>query len=223
MSAAAFKQYILKQIARIESGNPTIEFYRKKFAEMSDKDIGELVVKLEKEEFYLPFYRENMNEKAPDIEAWLALAEELGAEIFAKLWVEDNVTGEVSLTPHEYWVAMLPGRRQLQYLVDKMTIAEDNTVRDALTGQVTGDSKGSSISYAQLNTLEPRGFDNSILEMVKMRGGDIEASRAYNRMIINTGGVKLGPIMELNSRPGATDTLDAFLGGMHFETTLKSL
>lgn len=223
MSAEKFKAYVLKQIARIEKGNPTVEFYRKKFADMSDKEVEELVGQLEKEEFYLPYYRANMEDKAPDIDAWLDLAEELGAEIFAQLWVEDNVTGEVSLTPHEYWVAMLPGRRQLQYLVDKMTIAEDNTVRDALTGQVTGDSKGSSISYAQLNTLEPRGFENSIIEAVKLRGGDIEASRVYNRMIINTGGAKIAPILEMNSRPGATETLDAFLGGMHFETTLKSV
>lgn len=221
MSAEKFKAYVLKMIGKIESGNPTLSFYQEKFKNITDKEIAELVTKLESGEFYLPYYRENLNDKEVDIEAWLAIAEEVGAEIFTKLWIEDAVTGEISLTPVEHWVALVPGRTQLQYLDDKMSVAADSTVRDALTGQVTGASKGSAISYPQLNTLDARGhFNNTMVEFLKLRGGDIEASRAYNRMLINTGGAKIEPIMELHSRPLSTETLSTQLTAAHLANNL---
>lgn len=221
MSAAKFKEYVLKMISKIEANNPTIGFYKAKFETMSDKEIESLVELIEKEEFYLPFYRENLNDKEVDIEHWLALAEELGCEIFTKLWIEDAVTGETSLTPVEHWVALVPGRTQLQYLDDKMSVAADNTTRDALTGQVTGASKGSALSYPQLNTLDARGsFNKTMVEFLKLRGGDIEASRAYNRMLINTGGAKIEPIMELHSRPLATENLSIQLTSAHLANNL---
>ena len=220
MDRTAFINYILAMYKKLESDNPTIKLLKDRFNEMSDSELESLRDALENEELYLPFFRPNYNEKSVDINSWLDLADEVGAEIFAKVWKEDKLTGDVVLSQYPYWIALLPVRRMIQYLNDKISISENNNVRDSLTGQVTGDSKSSALSNPQLNALIARGCPAAATEFVKLRSGDVEVSRAYNRQIIKEGRAYQEPLLKLDSRPEVTETFKNYLISMHLSTTL---
>lgn len=209
-----FVDYILEQVAKIEPNNPNVGFYKNKFKTMSSSEIEQLAQEIKDGKFNLPYLRDNLNENEVNIINWIDLAESLGAEVFSQLWETDPTTGEEYLTPHKYLVPILPVRAQAQKLDSKDSIAVDNNTRDLLTGQVTGASKGSALSKPQLDSLLERGLINTAIEATKARGGDIEASRLYNRRIIETGGANLTELEHLGSEATVQTTVRNYFAGM---------
>ncbi|WP_201285368.1 hypothetical protein, partial [Klebsiella pneumoniae] len=90
-----------------------------------------------------------------------------------------------------YLVIDVPLRRQVQLLQSKATIPENNKHIDDLSGQSTGPSKGSKISFPELQVLFAQGLDSTITELIQFRGGDAKAFNAMNRAIIENGGVSI--------------------------------
>lgn len=213
-NAAKFTAYIIEQVARIEKGNPNVQFYKDKFKSMKASEIEELAIAIKNGDFHLPYFRENLNDKAIDRLNWVDLAESLGAEVYAQLWETDESTGEEYLTPHKYFVPILSVRRQSQNLDDKDSIPLDNSTRDLLSGQVVGKSKGSAFSKPQLDALLERGLQSNAMELSKVRGGDLTASMAYNKRIIESGGANIEEILSLHSEAQSQTTLRNYFGGM---------
>jgi hypothetical protein len=117
----------------------------------------------------------------------------------------------------------LPLKRQAQFLIKKISIPEDNRSIDTFTGQPTGKSKGSKISWPELQILAALGgFDDTITEFFKMRGGDLQAFNAMNNMIANTGGVSLNAISALGTKVTAVRSLSTLLTSMHLTNTLPA-
>ena len=179
-----------------------------------------MVVSIETEKFYLPFYISNSEQGKIDLERLKDLSTDLGFPVFTRLIIEDAKTHQVFLTEVEYWVTMLPARRQTQYLLSKMSIAKDNKSRDAMTGQVAGSSKGSSLSAPQEAGMLGRGCVVNALEFAKCRGGDLSAGRALMTQLINTGGASLDPIMKNNTSPTIKNTVASYLTGAHLQHNL---
>jgi hypothetical protein len=119
-------------------------------------------------------------------------------------------------------VTLQPLRRQAQLLVKKISIPEDNKSINDLTGQPssTGKSRGSKISYPETQIMAALNLDNSLIEMLKYRGGDQKGFIAMNKSISQTGGVSLDALSKLGTRVKSTDTLRTFLTCMHFEVDL---
>lgn len=213
-NAAKFTAYIIEQVAKVEKNNPNVKFYQDKFKSMSAAEIEQLAISIREGNFHLPYFRENLNDKSIDRLAWVDLAESLGAEVYTQLWEVDEATGEEYLTPHKYFVPILPIRRQAQNLDDKDSIPLDNATRDLLSGQVVGKSKGSAFSKPQLDALLERGLSQSAMELSKVRGGDLTASMMYNKRIIETGGANIDEILQLGSEAQSQTTLRNYFSGM---------
>lgn len=64
---------------------------------------------------------------------------------------------------------------------------KDNKTIDATTGQATGASKGSRITLPELQLLDSMGLEQSLVELMKVRGGDLGAYRAYSASLENHG------------------------------------
>jgi hypothetical protein len=111
-------------------------------------------------------------------------------------------------------------RRQAQLLVKKISIPEDNKSVDDFTGQPTGKSKGSKISYPETQILAALNLDNNLTELLKFRGGDVKGFDAMNNSISKTGGVSLASIEKLGTRVKSTETLHTLLTCMHIGNTL---
>lgn len=150
----------------------------------------------------------------------LALAEKMGHEFFEQVWLTNEATGQVTLTNRKYLCMDIPIRRQAQTLDLKISVADDDNVIDDLTGQVTGDSKGSSISYPEVQMLDAQGLSATLNELLRARGGDTEAWRLMKSNIIKYGQFSQEELDTLDSRAKVNETFSKILKAMHIRNNL---
>lgn len=150
-----------------------------------------------------------------DMDIMLDFAKKHKIAVLEHLIIEDHKTGELYKTPHEYLVLPSLVRRMEQHLSHKKSLPDNTKIIDHLSGQTTGDSKGASMSQPEALILDSKGLNNTLFEILKVRGGDATAYRAMMSMVTDTGGYSLAPILDLNSTPQVIETLSAILNGMH--------
>lgn len=216
----AAEAVILKYVDKLLPGSENTRLYKDLFAGMSDKQFDEWMGKLEAGEIRLAIIAPNLNEPKLEIERNLALAEELGHQFFERIWIDGSNEVPPYLSPIPYLIVDLPLRRQAQLLVKKRAIPEDTRSVDDFTGQPTGKSKGSKISYPEMQILMALDLPASLTEWLKFRGGDVKGFDAMNRAISETGGVSLNAIAALGTKVKSTQTLSTFLTCAHLENTL---
>ena len=146
-------------------------------------------------------------------------ADSLGLELFEKLRFKDKSTGKYFWTPNKYLITKLPVRRTRQFLMHKLSIAENDKRIDALTGQVTSDDKASSISYPEAQLMYARGLNNCITEFMKVRGGDIHAFATFKQQLEETGSIRMESL-DQNTLPRSAVVLSAVLKSMYFDNNL---
>ena len=163
----------------------------------------------------IPYFAANLT-GAPgiNVENNFRIAEEIGHKFYQRIWIEDPETGQELLTPHEHLKIDMPCRRQAQLLIKKSSIPQDGKTIDDLSGQVTGDSKGSKLSFPELQANASQKLDSAILEKIKIRGGDEVAYREFERIMIAHGSVSQEEVMNLGSKVKSTKTVANLLRGM---------
>jgi hypothetical protein len=168
---------------------------------------------------WLPFYLPNLSGHRVSIARNYRLAREMGRSIDHKLVMTDPSTGLQYVTPHAYPVLDLPVRRQAQTVAKKRSIPEHNQRIDDLTEQPTSESKGSRISSPEGVALLSRGLDNTMLEFVKIRGGDTAGYREYKRLLIENGEVSFTQLEGLGIAK-STKTAAIIFNCMHIGNNL---
>lgn len=216
----AAQDFILKWINKIAPGGQNGKIYTEMFASMDDERFDKLMGELETGESRLPIIAPNFGDAGISTKRNLGLAKELGHNFFQRIWIEGDGETPTYLTPIPYLVVDLPLRRQAQLLVKKISIPEDNKVVDDTTGQPTGRSQGSKISYPETQVMAAMGLDKSITEFLKYRGGDIKGFHAMNDSISKTGGVSMKAIAHLAGGVESTATLKTMLTCMMLANSL---
>ena len=214
------EDFCLKYIGKLLPGGENVAIYKALFASMDDKAFKGFMDKLESGENHLSIIAPNFAKNSLSVERNLKIADELGHNFFQKLWMPAKGDNPKYLTPIPYLVVDLPLRRQSQLLDKKISIPENNNSVDDLTGQPVGKSKGSKLSYPEIQVMAAMGLDNSLVEMIKYRGGDSKAFNAMNRSIAQTGGASLKAIKPYADEVEAKRTLRTFLTCMHLRATL---
>lgn len=213
-------EWFIEKISSLNPNSPNIKMYNEFFASLSDKEFDNLMGRLEKGEVILPYFVSNITDEVMRMDKILKLADDLKIDFFQRIWITDPATGVRYLTPQKYMVLDLPIRRQQQHLVKGKSLVENSKYTDPTTGQATGPSRTSKISFPEIMILESAGHLKSIEEMIKVRGGDNVAFREAKRLTVEQGGYNLSTIEELNTRPTSTETLKAFFFGMHINNNL---
>lgn len=213
---------LLKWIDKLLPGSPNKAIYEERMKKMSNAQFDAFMKRLDSGEEVLSLIAPNLSEPKLTVERNLKVAEELNHNFFEKVWLTDHVTGKTYLTPVPYLIVDLVLRRQQQMLVKKTRIPEDNRHVDDLSGQPTGASKGSRISFPELQVLMAQGMDKSLTELLKARGGDEQAFRTMNAEIISKGGVSIDRIAAGNTRVKSTQTLSTIFTAMHLSNNLNS-
>lgn len=216
---ARAEKFIYKMIGELMPGDKhNVEKYKTLFARISDDDFAKYMERLGNGENILSIEAPNLSENKLTIENNFRVAEMLGHEFFENLWLIDPATGTEYLSPVKYLVIDLPLRRQQQMLVEKRSIPENNRHIDELTGQVTGDSHSSSLTFPELQNLRAQELTATAVELIKFRGGDTIAGQRLNRSILESGGADLNAIEALGpTRPKSVTTLRNLLFGMHID------
>jgi hypothetical protein len=216
----AAEAVILEWIEKLIPGSGNRDLYANLFASMDDAAFAVWMEKLERQEIRLAVIAPNLATSSLDIDRNLKLADELGHNFFERILIDNGNDIPPYLSPVRYLVVDLPLRRQAQLLVKKISIPEDTKSVDDFTGQPTGKSKGSKISYPETQIMAALNLDSNLTEMLKYRGGDEKGFDALNTSISKTGGVSLQSIEKLGTQVKSTQTLSIILTCMHLENTL---
>lgn len=201
------------------SENPKI--YADIFRVMSDEDFDGWIKKLIAKETYIAIIAPEKSGPQLSVANNLQVAKKWGHEFFERIWMDPKNGAPAFLSNDKYLVVDFPLKRQAQFLVKKISIPEDNRSIDNLTGQPTGKSKGAKISWPEVQIMAALGgFDNTIVEFIKFRGGDLQGFNAMNHSIHTTGGVSLSSIGVLGTRVKSVQSLSTLLTSMHLTNTL---
>jgi hypothetical protein len=214
------QNFIIQYIELIAPGTENADIYRKIFAAMNDKDFEKFIVDLESNKTKLTVIVPNFSKTSLSVKRNLAVAQKLGHKFFQKLWIEGKDNIPTYLTPVEYLIVDLPVRRASQILTKKISVPKHNRVIDALTGQPTGESKGAKISYPELQVCAAMGLENTMVELMKYRGGDARGQAALNGMLSKYGKVTQAAIGNYASGVESTKTVKTFLLACHLKSTL---
>lgn len=210
----------LKWINEILPGSDNVAFYKEAFAKMSDKEFDGFIEGLKDGTKQLAIVAPNGGAPKLEVGRNLRIAKELGHEFFEKIWFDHGDDRPPYLSPIKYLIVDLPLRRQAQVLEKKISIPVDNRSIDNFTGQPTGKSKGSKISYPETQILAALNLDATLTEMLKYRGGDLKGFNAMNAQISRTGSVRQETIEPVSGTVKSTETLSVFLTCAHLSNTL---
>lgn len=211
---------LLKWVNMILPGSDNTRIWKERLETMSDSEFDAFMSRLESGEETISMVVPNLDKKRLSVERNLDIAEKLGHPFFERLWLTDPHSGETYLTPVKYLVVDLPLRRQVQSLFKKISIPDNNDHIDELTGQATGPSRGSKVSFPEIQVLYAQGLNKSITELIKYRGGDEEGFRAMNKAVVDTGGVSLATLAESPTRTKSVETMSTLLKSMHLANNL---
>ena len=216
----AAEEELLHFIELFSPGTTNVDVYRDRLSKMNDTQFAQFIGDLQEKRETLALFIPNLQSKVFTTEHFLKCAEAINHDFFQYLYLTEPDSGQLVKTPIKHMVITEPVRRQVQMLQKKTSIPENNRVVDERSGQAAHESKGSSISYPELQALNARGFSSAILELIKARGGDEKAYNHINRQIIETGRADLSQLDELGSSVASKDTLKVLLTGMHLRNSL---
>ncbi len=215
------EEFIINNVNKILPDKSNEKLYRDLFEKMSDKEFVQFMsdLKTKKKELVVicPNFKGNTGLNTTRN---LKIAKELGVRFFKRIWIPSDGSHPKYLSPIPYMVIDLPVRRVSQLLDKKMSVPEDQDTVDILTGQPTGKSKGAKVNYAELQVLAALGLDNSISELIKMRGGDEGGYRAMISSLKSTGHVDLNVAKQYSTGVESTRTLKTILTGCHLQSNL---
>lgn len=225
----AATEFILKNVALIDPDDKSnVELIKNRLDALSDTEFDQLMHEMQappaddpsRPQTVLPYYVPNLAKSKISVIRNIEVARAIGHEFFERLWITDAQSGETFLTPNKYIVIDLPLRRQAQLLIKKASIPTDHKSIDELSGQVTGESKGSKLSFPELQAQVSQGMDSTIIEEIKIRGGDEQAYKEFERQMIETGSATQASILGLGTKVKSTVTLSNLLKGMHLDNNL---
>jgi hypothetical protein len=170
---------------------------------------------------FMPLVLPNFDERSKaTAEYWMQLADKLDIKLFERFWITDPQTGVEYRTHHEHLCLYIPVRRQQQLQEHKQQIPPHTRSVDDLSGQVTGASKGSALTFPELTGQASKSLDHCIIEQTKLRGGDQKAQQAMERELMTTGQCAQAPLLNAGTRPKSIETLIQFMKGMHLDTNI---
>lgn len=217
----AFIAQFISDTEAILPGSKNSEISEAYLRGLNDEQFEALVVNIEKDETVIPLYNPVLKNPKLTVSRNLEVAKAWGVEFFQQCYLTDpTVPSLTMLTPKRYPILYLPIRRQAQTIATKMSVPLSNQSVDDLTGQVTGDSKGSALTFPELQALNAQGLTNSITEFMAIRGGNIEAYTRMEQAIINMGSTSIDDSLQDGTRPRATETLRTLLRSAHIENNL---
>lgn len=211
---------IIELLSMFDGKNASVTEVESMLNDLSDAEFDVYMQKLQSGDEILPYYLPNLGKIRITAEKNLKIAKKLGHDFFQRLWLTDPATGQTYLTPKKYLVIDLPLKRLQQHLLDKIKIPASNKHIDELTGQPSGASKGSTVSFPELQILYSTGLERTLTELIKFRGGDEEAYRELSKDAMNNGIPSMAAAYDPSTRVKSTVTVSTLLRAAHLDNNL---
>lgn len=192
--------------------------YTKLFASMNNKAFDEYMQLMRLGKTRLTVILPNDISKLTT-NAAIELAKKRNVQLFSKIYLHDTHSRRKYLTKYPMMVVTLPVRRLGQYLFHKISLPDSDSHVNPITGQVIPPDKGASLSAIETQILASKGLDTSIVELIKVRAGDMTAYKAMKHTIEDQGEIQMTDL-PLTGRPRSVITAQKYLHGMMIDSTL---
>jgi len=215
--------FIIKYIKKLTNSPTNVKLYEDRFKSMSDKEFDIFIKELGEGtrilEIIVPVDVRD-NDCDITIENNFKLAEELGYKFEQSLLERKDENSPLTETNEKYLILDLPVRRTKQTLVKGITVSSNNKKIDELTGQVKDDSASTKITQPEIQLLLMYGLEDSVIELLKERGGDKNANKALNDLLRNKGTTNRQEVELYEGGVVATQSLANYFYGMHVDNTV---
>ena len=211
------EKFILEYIKKV-AGEENYNLYKDLFKSMSDKKFDTFMHDLKDGKVKLSIIAPNGSNVKMDVKKNMDLAKELGYDFFQNIKIGEGKNAYI--TPNKYMIMNIPVRRASQILTKKISIPDSDKVIDLTTGQVTGESKASKMTMPELQLLSSMGLKDSVIELMKARGGDLGAKNAMTNLLIKQGSVSQKVLENYSTGVVSTKTLKSYFNSMHVKSNL---
>lgn len=217
----AFEAFVLEFMAEVTEGGGNKVIYERLFKQLTDKQVEELVVKME-QGMSLSIWVSNWNRKEMiDYPRILKLAKKYGVAIEQQLVIYDSDTGIKTMTPHTVITGIVRCRKQRQMQVTKFGAAQNDYNIDDLTGQVMGDSRSTGISQPEITVLRNLGLDIMANELYNVKGGDLDALKHYKNQLLTTGKTNTNASLQQGTIAKVLSTVHYLFRARHIDTNIN--
>lgn len=182
--------------------------------EMSPNEMDAFVAKLSSGEVVIPIIIPN-GSKAINYDNNLKLFDKLGESLHERIIITEN--GVDTMSPIKRLIVELPGKKPIQLLDKKRSIPDDQNSTNMITGQVTGASKGASITNPEISQMMANGMFDSIRELTKYRGGDTNAGIVADKLAMNGRVIEQDILEKYSSGPEVNNAIHQYLLSMHID------
>ncbi len=210
--------YIIKLMNDIDKTGANADYYAAKFDKMSTTEFDKYMKALRDGGTQLYSIMPNSTAKITTNSA-IALAKKRKVTLFSRIWYNDLQTGRRFLSKYPVLVLPLPVRRVSQYLFHKLSLPDSDKKVNPITGQVIAGDKGAALSNVETQMLASKGLKTSIVELLKLRGGDVRGYYSMKQLIETTGSASFNDI-DLTNKPRSVVTTGRYLHGMMIETDM---
>ena len=213
------ENYVYKVMTILDPAGDNTKRWKTFFSGLDDKGFEKFMQNLAAKKVAMNLVMPNMK-KTLRIQDLLEAAKAVDYKTSHRLWMPDRTRpGKKYLTNERYLVLTLPIRRAQQEVDKKLSVPERDNKVDALTGQVVSVDKASSISAIEIQSLHVRGLDQTLSELVRVRGGDINAYGDFSRQLEENGSAKLSSL-DPRTRARAATIGKVLLEGMLIENNI---
>lgn len=217
---AAIKE-LLDGLRMISPNNPDIPRYEALLSKMSLTELVKFMQDLKDDKINLSLTIPNFSKVFHhSIEHAVAVSDKMKIPLFQRLWEGAREGMPAYLSPIPRFVGYVTVRLASQRLAKKMSIPTSQKNINSLTGQVTGASKGAAISAPELRVCASMGLNNTMVELMKFRGGDNRGAAALTASLVKTGRASVAALSYFASGVESTATLKAYLTACHLKNNL---
>lgn len=217
-----FEEFILNFMGKLTKGGGNRIIYERLFKPMTDAQMEQFVVKLENGE-PLSIWASSYNDAEKlNYENLLALSKEYGVEVMQRLVIYDEDTGIRSMTGYKAVIGTAELRKQRQMLTKKIGVAKNDYEMDDLTGQVMGDSRATGISQPEITVLRNLGLTTLANELYNVKGGDLEALKAYKADLITSGKTNTNAALRRGNVAKVLETAHFLFRGRHLDNNFNT-
>lgn len=194
-----------------------VAIYKSRFANMTDEEFTEFMDNLENKKINLAIVQPTGKKNTVTVEKCMKLADEMNVKLLDKVVYKTETPYMANL---ETAILRLPIKRTVQILSSKIGVPKDNKTIDSTTGQPVGKSKGAKITLPELQLLDAIGLEKSLVELMKIRGGDQGAYRAYTASLENYGMASQEVINQYSTGVVSSKTLQSIYNSMLLDINL---
>jgi len=214
------EEKIYKAFKVLDKTGQNTEYYKKKFAAMSDAQFLEFF----KQDFPLKFQTKvfEVDPKMEDIADFLTF---LGVPIIERVsmpFLYKNKNGE-AVSTNPVLVVYLPLKRLKQFAQKKSGYSTNISKRDYRTGLLIDVDKNSNSSDRELESMAVLGLDKSMHELITYRGDAMSAKQKFYNQISASGMVSQKDVPTDNADSIARNLISAYLLGAHLNSNLVNV